>query len=276
MGGSALYAYGVVEQEDIEFETSGVDGAGRAYTVDYRTLSALVTDVDTLEPEQTDENARAHDEVLQQLLEYDGGRTVVPMRFGMVFKDEGTLKNVLRETRPAFRRALRDLDGTIELGLKVLTAEDADAETADDPVGEATQATTETEAITETQATTDGGGRDTDGPDGGGSDGSGPDGGGSDGSGPGGGGSDGSGPDQEAVREEVAERFDALAKSTSDGELFSDRLLVNRSFLVDRDDREAFDEAVGEFQEEHDDLLVQYTGPWAPYNFVDIEVGAQR
>ena len=262
MGGSALYAYGVVEQEDIEFETSGVDGAERAYTVDYRTLSALVTDLDTLEPEQTDENARAHDEVLQQLLEYDGGRTVVPMRFGMAFKDEGTLKNVLRETRPAFRRALRDLDGTIELGLKVLTAEDADAEMAADPLDDATQVGSERESSTGTEATTDGGGD--------------PDAAGREGEGPDAAGREGGGPDAEAIREEVAERFDSLAKSTTDGELFSDRLLVNRSFLVDRADREAFDEAVGEFQDEHDDLLVQYTGPWAPYNFVDIEVGAQR
>lgn len=209
MADTALYAYGVIEEEDLEFDTEGVNGADRAYTVDHRTLSALVTDIDTVEPERTDENTRAHDEVLQQLLEHDGGRTVVPMQFGMAFNDARTLKSVLREARPAFRRALRDVEGTVELGLKVLVEENATV-------------------------------------------------------------------DREAIREEVADRFDDHSLGAVENDLFSDRLVVNRSYLVDREDREAFDTAVGEFEDDHDELLVQYTGPWAPYNFVDIEIGAQR
>lgn len=209
MGDTALYAYGVIEREDVEFETNGVNGAERAYTVGYQTLSALVTDIDTVEPEQSDENTRAHDEVLQQLLQYDGGRTVVPMQYGMAFKNARTLKSVLREARPAFTRALREVEDDVELGLKVLTEEDAEV-------------------------------------------------------------------DEEAIREEVTERFDERAISVTSDDLFSDRLIVNRSFLIDRDERDAFDRAVGEFEDDHEELLVQYTGPWAPYNFVDIEIGAQR
>lgn len=209
MGDTALYAYGVIEREDVEFETDGVNGAERAYTVGYQTLSALVTDIDTVEPEQSDENTRAHDEVLQQLLQYDGGRTVVPMQYGMAFKNARTLKSVLREARPAFTRALREVKNDVELGLKVLTEEDAEV-------------------------------------------------------------------DEESIREEVTERFDERAISVTSDDLFSDRLIVNRSFLIDRDERDAFDRAVGEFEDDHEELLVQYTGPWAPYNFVDIEIGAQR
>ena len=209
MADNALYAYGVIEQEDLEFDIEGVNGAERAYTVDHRTLSALVSDIDTVEPEATDENARRHNEVLQRLLEDGDGRTVVPMQFGMAFKNERTLKSVLRETRPAFRRALRDVDDKVELGLKVLAEEGAEV-------------------------------------------------------------------DREAVEEAVSERFEGLAEGSTDDDLFSDRLVVNRSFLVDRENRDAFDEAVGTFQDEHDDLLVQYTGPWAPYNFVEIEIGAKR
>lgn len=209
MADTALYAYGVIEREDVEFDVEGVNGADHAYTVGYQTLSALVTDIDTVEPEQSDENTRAHDEVLQQLLQYDGGRTVVPMQYGMAFKNARTLKSVLREARPAFTRALREVEGNVELGLKVLTEEDADV-------------------------------------------------------------------DEEAIREEVTERFDDRATSVTSDDLFSDRLIVNRSFLVEREDREAFDRAVGEFEDDHDELLVQYTGPWAPYNFVDIEIGAKQ
>ncbi|WP_232702619.1 GvpL/GvpF family gas vesicle protein [Halobacterium wangiae] len=205
----ALYAYGVIDGEAVEFETEGVGGAQRAYSVGDDSLFAVVTDVDTLDPERSDENVRAHNEVLQQLLEYDGGRTVVPMQFGMAFKDERTLQNLLSETRPAFTKALEEVENTVELGLKVITEAGADV-------------------------------------------------------------------DRSAIQAEVADRFDELAVSSTADDLFSERLVSNRSFLVDRDDREAFDQAVGEFEADHDDLLVQYTGPWPPYNFVDIQIGAKQ
>ena len=209
MTGNNIYAYGVIEKEDVQFESDGVEGGTRIYTVDYRTLSAVVSDVDTVEPERTDENVEAHDAVLQRLLELDGGRTVIPMQYGMAFKDAATLKNVLRGSLPAFRRALRNVDGTVELGLKLLTEEGASV-------------------------------------------------------------------DEEVIREDVSNRLDDLSEAVVENDLFSDRLVLNRSYLVDRDQREAFDAAVTEIEDAYDELLVQYTGPWAPYNFVDIHVGANR
>ncbi len=209
MTDDALYVYGVIENDDLEIDIEGVNGADRAYTVDYQSLSAVVSDIDTVEPERSDENVRSHDEVLQTILQHDGGRTIVPMGFGMGFKNERTLKNVLRNARPVFTRTLREIDGMVELGLKVLSDEDATV-------------------------------------------------------------------DREAVVADVEERFDRISVNVVENELFSDRLVINRSYLVERDDREAFDEAVGEFEDAHEDLLVQYTGPWAPYNFVDIEITAQR
>ena len=201
----ALYTYGVIEREDAEFDVNGVEGVDRAYTVDYRTLSAIVSEIGTVEPEETDENSRAHDDVLQTVIEE---RTVVPMRFGMAFKNEATLKSVLRGARPAFTRALREVDGALELGLKLVEREEATV-------------------------------------------------------------------DREAVREDVADRLDHRARSVVENDLFSDRLVLNRSYLVDRSARERFDDAVAGVEEDYDDLIVQYTGPWAPYNFVDIEIGGQ-
>ena len=108
-----------------------------------------------------------------------------------------------------FTRTLREIDGMIELGLKVLTEEDATV-------------------------------------------------------------------DPEELTAEVEERFDRISVNVVENELFSDRLVINRSYLVERENRDAFDEAVGEFEAAHEELLVQYTGPWAPYNFVDIEITAQK
>jgi len=205
---SNRYTYGVIEQGPLDVDVMGVDGQP-VETVDYRSLSAVVSEVGTMDPERTDENATAHDEVLRAVLQSNGGRTVIPMRFGMVFKTDTALKNVLRNGRVAFRRSLNDLDGMVELGLKLVTREGATV-------------------------------------------------------------------DRSAVVEDVATRLREVADTESGNDLYSDRLVFNRSYLVDRADQPAFDDTVAAVEAEYGDALhVQYNGPWAPYNFVDIEIGAE-
>jgi len=204
-----LYVYGLIEQEDIEFGIEGVNGANRLYTVDSPKVSAVVSDIETVEPEQSEENVRAHNDVLQNVLEHEEGRAVVPMQFGMAFKNRAMLENLLDEAKPEFTRALREVEGMVELGVKIVT--------------------TETDDI-----------------------------------------------DGSVIQREASEQFDEIAESTERGDQFSDRLLLNRSYLVDRDDQADFNEAVGEFEAAHEELLVQYTGPWPPYNFVDIQIGAKQ
>lgn len=235
-----LYTYGVIGQADIEFDLesdgdgshddetenatedrdsadstdsatgSGVNGAKRLYTVDYRTLSAVVSDIATLEPEESDENLRAHDEALQTIMEHEDVDAVVPMRFGMVFKSARPLKNVLRGSRSVLTRTLNDVEGTVEMGIKLVAEEDATL-------------------------------------------------------------------DREAIREDVSDRLADACLEETENDLFSDRLVLNRSYLVSHDGREAFDRAVAEIEAEYSDrVLVQYTGPWAPYNFVDLEIGVDR
>lgn len=206
---SNRYVYGVVEADDVEFDTEAVADAERVYTISHRRLGAVVSDIDTTDPEETDEDAQIHDDVLREIMEYDGGTTVVPMQFGMAFEGDRELKNVLRGARPAFRRAMNDIEGTVELGLKLVREEGADV-------------------------------------------------------------------DSDEVEAEAEDQFDPIAVQSVENGLFSDRLVLNRSYLVDEDDRETFDEAVADFEADHDELLVQYTGPFAPYSFVDVKIGAQR
>lgn len=205
-----LYTYGIIEQEDLELNVEGVAGADRIYTVDYKNFSAVVSDIDTTEPDRTDEDVEAHNTVLQHVLEYDGGRTVVPMSFGMAFKNERTLKGVLRGARRALRSTLNDIEGTVELGVKILAP-------ADNAVS------------------------------------------------------------QEDIQATVTDRLTELSINETENDLFTDRLIVNKSYLVDRDQRDAFDAAIDEIEAEYDDeLTIKYTGPWPPYNFVDIHIGAEQ
>ena len=205
-----LYTYGIIEQEDLELDVEGVAGADRIYTVDYKNVSAVVSDIDTTEPDRTDEDVEAHNTVLQHVLEYDGGRTVVPMSFGMAFKNERTLKGVLRGARRALRSTLNDIEGTVELGVKILAP-------ADNAVP------------------------------------------------------------QEDIQATVTDQLTELSINETENDLFTDRLIVNKSYLVDRDQRDAFDAAIDEIEAEYDDeLTIKYTGPWPPYNFVDIHIGAEQ
>lgn len=212
MSNDHLYTYGITAdaEDGLDIDVEGVEGATRAYAVEYRTLSAIVTDIDTLEPERSDENVRAHDDVLQEALYHDGGMTVVPMQFGMVFKDARTLKNVLRSGRQAFTRALNDVEGTVEFGIKLVAEEGSEF-------------------------------------------------------------------DREAVTTDISERLAPKSVGEAENDLYSDRLVMNRSYLVDQEERAAFDEAVDAVIDEYGETFtVQYTGPYAPYSFVDIKVGAQR
>ncbi|MFP8954395.1 GvpL/GvpF family gas vesicle protein [Natrialbaceae archaeon A-arb3/5] len=203
------YVYGIIDGDPIEFETDAVAGADSVYTVSHRRIGAVVSDIDTTDPEETDEDAQRHDDVLREIMEYDGGRSIVPMQFGMAFESDRTLKNVLRGARPAFRRAMSDIEDRFELGLKVVRDEDAAIDTAD-------------------------------------------------------------------VEEGVAAELEPIAEQSVPNDLFSDRLVLNRSYLVERDEREAFDEAVARLEDEYDELTFRYTGPFAPYSFVDVKIGAQQ
>lgn len=205
---SHLYAYGVIEAEDLELDIEGVEGEGPVQTVTFRTLSAVVTPIDDIDVERTDENTRAHDEVLREVMTKGDGRTVVPMQYGMTFKSARTLKSVMRGGRRAFRKGLMDVDGKVELGVKVIGPEE-DA------------------------------------------------------------------PDRDDVAANISERLVAVSDEEAENDLYSERLLFNRSYLVARDVQEAFGDAVSDLESEYPELTVQYTGPWAPYNFVDVEIEAQ-
>ncbi len=203
------YVYGIVEASDaLEFETDAVAGASTVYPIRHRRHAALVSDIETTDLERTDEDSRRHDEVLREAMEREGGRAIVPMRFGMIFESDRALKNVLRGGRAAFRRTMAEIDGRVELGVKLVR--DADAIV-----------------------------------------------------------------DREAVDEDVAERLEEIAVDAVENDLFSDRLVYNGTYLVEEDDRERFADAVDAIDEAYEELTVRYTGPFAPYSFVDIEIGAQ-
>jgi len=65
------------------------------------------------------------------------------------------------------------------------------------------------------------------------------------------------------------------AKQSVTGDLFSDRLMLNASFLVNKEGINAFSDEVAKLHERYPMLKLLYSGPWAPYSFVYIKIGAE-
>lgn len=56
-------------------------------------------------------------------------------------------------------------------------------------------------------------------------------------------------------------------------DITNERMVINATFLVDKEKEEEFDRAVNDIYSLHEhNLEFKYTGPWPPYSFVDIRI----
>jgi Gas vesicle synthesis protein GvpL/GvpF len=77
----------------------------------------------------------------------------------------------------------------------------------------------------------------------------------------------------------VAEIFTALrdaSVASRSNKPIGDKMIMNAAFLVSRDKEGAFDAMVKKIGSRYDKLNFKYTGPWPPYNFVNIRLKLER
>ena len=77
----------------------------------------------------------------------------------------------------------------------------------------------------------------------------------------------------------VADIFDQLrdvSVAARANKPIGDKMIMNAAFLVSRDKETAFDAKVKEVGALYDKLNFRYTGPWPPYNFVNIRLKLER
>ncbi|MBW3553573.1 MAG: GvpL/GvpF family gas vesicle protein, partial [Gemmatimonadetes bacterium] len=56
-----------------------------------------------------------------------------------------------------------------------------------------------------------------------------------------------------------------------------DRMILNAAYLVERHREQEFDDAVKSLSRKYEEILsFKYTGPWPPYNFVNIKLKLER
>jgi hypothetical protein len=75
---------------------------------------------------------------------------------------------------------------------------------------------------------------------------------------------------QEEDRLTILDRLAPLARAVAENEPGGAHEVVHAAFLVERDARDAFDEAVGAIREQNEDRMrIRYVGPQPPYSFLE-------
>jgi len=82
--------------------------------------------------------------------------------------------------------------------------------------------------------------------------------------------------DEDKITAEILNSLNNLSVKNVKGENFSERLLLNHSFLVEKNNFSKFSNAIAKLEKKYKQLKFNYTGPWPPYSFVDIHIRGQK
>jgi Mg2+ and Co2+ transporter CorA len=244
------YVYCVIEaREPHDFGPIGIGEAGRVYTVHFQNLAAVVSDTPIRIYDPTRENVLAHELVNEAVMRE---HTVIPVSFGTIFRTDNDIVELLRSTYQAFDDVLQKMKNKIEFGLKVLWDRDrvvARLEESDEEIRRLKHEITGN-AQSSTYFARMQLGRLVE-----------------------------AGLERAAAQYvmDIHESLRPVAVASRSNKPIGDRMMMNAAYLVDRAREQEFDEAVRALSRKYEDLLsFKYTGPWPPYNFVNIKLRLER
>jgi hypothetical protein len=111
-----LYLYGIIDAQDgLEVSMPGIEG-GDIETIEADGIAAVVTRVACQKIRPQRANLTVHHKLLYGLVQR---QAVIPCAFGMVASSEEQLREVLRTNRDELRRQLDRFRGKVEMGLSV-------------------------------------------------------------------------------------------------------------------------------------------------------------
>jgi len=113
------YVYGVIESHGQQgsFGHSNLGGGNEeVYTVHHGDLAAVVSRTPVFIFDPTRDNVLAHEHVVEAVMK---NHTIIPMSFGTVFRTDDDVRAVLKSIYPSFKEVLGQMAGKLEFGLKV-------------------------------------------------------------------------------------------------------------------------------------------------------------
>lgn len=245
------YVYGIISAKGSgTFGKIGIGGKGdQVYIVTHGDIAAVVSKTSVFIFDPTRENALAHERVIETVMKQ---YTVIPMSFGTVFRTDDDIREVLKSIYPSLKDVLKQMEGKVEFGLKVTWNRDHVIEELkhdDEEIRrfhqEITRKHLQSTYLARMQlgrmiekAMAERSAR--------------------------------------YVREIYEELRDACVASR-DNKPIGEKMILNAAFLVRRDREQEFDAAVNRVAQKFGTWLnFKYTGPWPPYNFVNIRLKLER
>jgi hypothetical protein len=251
-GGTAprgRYVYCIIRASmPLRFGAIGIDDEWtEVYTINFRDMAAVVSDVPIVPLDSTRENVLAHERVNESVMK---DHTVIPMSFGTIFKTRDDIVELLRSAYDAFADVLSKMEDKLEFGLKVLWDRDdivRAIEQEDEDIHRLKREISSQQGSTYFARMQYGRLID-------------------------------------AALQQRSERYVAeflqrlrdVSVASRVNRAIGDKMIMNAAFLVHRDQEPSFDRRIKEIAAAFDKLTFKYTGPWPPYNFVNIRLKLER
>jgi hypothetical protein len=248
-GAEGKYVYCIIRSDQpLSFGPLGLGPEpAEVHTIHYRDICAVVSNTPIVVQDPTRENVLAHQRVNETVMQK---HTVIPMSFGTVFKTDDDIMELLRSAYDAFSDVLNKMQEKFEFGLKVLWDRDQiirEIEDEDEDIRRLKSEISSQKGSTYFARMQYGRLIDA--------------------------------ALQSRTERYVAEIFNALRSvsvASRSNKPIGDRMIMNAAFLVSREMEQAFDSRVKEVGQQYDKLTFKYTGPWPPYNFVNIRLKLER
>ena len=242
------YVYCIIKSaKEIPFGPIGLGSdPAHVHTVQFRDIAAVISDTPIV-PEPTRDNVLAHQRVNEMVMQH---HTVIPMSFGTVFKTDHDIQELLRSAYDAFSDVLTKMQGKVEFGLKVLWDREQiirEIEHDEEDIRRLKNEISSQKGSTYFARMQYGRLID----------------------------------DALQTKSEqyVSEIFQALrdvSVASRSNKPIGDRVIMNAAFLVARDTEADFDARVRDIGQRYDTLTFKYSGPWPPYNFVNIRLKLEK
>jgi hypothetical protein len=246
---SGKYVYCIIQTtEPLRFGRIGIGvEPADVHSVNYKDIAAVVSDTPLEVYDPTRENVLAHERVNEAVMR---SYTVLPMSFSTVFKTREDIIELLRTAYDAFHDVLTKMQDKLEFGLKVLWEPELiirEIEKDDDNLRLLRQQISHQKGSTYFARMQYGRLVDS--------------------------------LLQERSEQLVSEIFSALGAvsvASRANKPIGDKMILNAAFLVSRGREADFDAKVKEIDARYENLMFKYTGPWPPYNFVNIRLKLER
>ena len=243
------YVYCIIKSaRQLRFGPLGIGGdPADVHTIHFGDIAAVVSNTPMVVQDPTRENVLAHQRVNETVMQQ---HTVIPMSFGTVFKTDDDIMELLRSAYDAFTDVLNKMQDKFEFGLKVLWDRDQiirEIEEEDEDIRRLKNEISSQKGSTYFARMQYGRLIDA--------------------------------ALQARSERYVAEVFRSLrdvSVASRSNKPIGDRMIMNAAFLVARDMEPAFDRRVKDIGQRYDKLTFKYTGPWPPYNFVNIRLKLER